>query len=89
MQRYMFAIEQKIVRNWIRPPSAVAGTRCEVSVRQLPGGEVVSVVVQQCNGDEAVRRSVEAAVYRASPLPVPDDPSVFDRNLRFVFKPEQ
>ncbi len=89
LTRYMFALRQKIERNWVRPPSATAGTSCEVSVRQLPGGEVVNVVVERCNGDEAVRRSVEAAVYKASPLPEPEDPSLFERNLRFVFEPTQ
>jgi colicin import membrane protein len=89
LARYTFALRQKIERNWVRPPSATAGTRCEVSVRQLPGGEVVNVVVERCNGDEAVRRSVEAAVYKASPLPEPEDPSLFERNLRFVFEPTQ
>jgi colicin import membrane protein len=41
------------------------------------------------NGDEAVRRSIEAAVYKASPLPAPADPSVFDRNLRLEFRPTE
>ncbi|MDH4109722.1 MAG: cell envelope integrity protein TolA [Gammaproteobacteria bacterium] len=89
MARYMYALQQKIERNWIQPPSAGADTSCEVSVRQLPNGEVVSVVVESCNGDENVRRSVEAAVYKASPLPQPEDPSLFERNLRFIFEPTQ
>ena len=62
---------------------------CTVNVRQLPGGEVVSVSVTVCNGDESVRRSIEAAVYKASPLPNPEDPSLFERNLRFIFEPIQ
>ena len=89
LERYVFALRQKIERNWVRPPSAVQGTSCTVSVRQLPGGEVVGVTVESCNGDEAVRRSVEAAVFKASPLPQPEDPSLFDRNLRFLFEPTQ
>ena len=84
---YIFAIQQKIVRNWVRPPTATAGIECIVNVRQLPGGEVVNVSLGSCNGDEAVRRSIEAAVYKASPLPAPADPSVFDRNLRLEFRP--
>ena len=87
--RYIYAIGQKIVRNWIPPASSVQGLKCVVSVRQLPGGEVVSVVIERCNGDEAVRRSVEAAVYKASPLPLPEDPNLFDRNLLFEFEPTE
>jgi colicin import membrane protein len=84
---YIFAIQQKIARNWVRPPTASAGIECIVNVRQLPGGEVVNVTLGSCNGDDAVRRSIEAAVYKASPLPAPADPSVFDRNLRLEFRP--
>ena len=84
---YIFAIQQKISRNWVRPPTAVAGIECIVNIRQLPGGEVVSVSIGACNADATVRRSIEAAVYKASPLPAPRDPSVFDRNLRLEFRP--
>jgi colicin import membrane protein len=34
-----------------------------------------------------VRQSIEAAVLRASPLPVPPDPSLFERNIEVRFKP--
>jgi len=82
-------ISQKVTRNWIRPPSTGAGLECVVVVTQIPGGEVAGVQIERCNGDAAVRRSIEAAVLKASPLPLPDDPSLFDRSLRFTFKPEQ
>ena len=84
---YIFAIQQNISRNWVRPPTAAAGIECIVNIRQLPGGEVVSVSIGACNADAVVRRSIEAAVHKASPLPVPSDPSVFDRNLRLEFRP--
>lgn len=89
MARYMYALQQKIERNWVQPPSAGPGTNCVVNVTQLPSGEVVRVVVESCNGDENVKRSVEAAVQKASPLPRPEDPSLFERNLRFIFEPTQ
>lgn len=85
---YMFAIQQRISRNWVRPPTARAGLECVVNIRQLPGGEVVSVSIGTCNADSVVRRSIEAAVHRASPLPTPSDPSVFDRDIRLIFRPE-
>ena len=71
----------------MQPASAVPGVECQVSVQQLPNGEVISARVTQCNGDELVRRSVENAVLAASPLPLPDDRVLFDRNLRFTFRP--
>jgi colicin import membrane protein len=57
-------------------------------VTQVPGGEVTQVSIGDCNGDQAVRESIQAAVYRASPLPPPPDPSLFDRNLKIDFKPD-
>ena len=89
LTRYMYALMTKIENNWIQPVSAGMGISCTVSVRQLPGGEVVSANVEVCNGDESVRRSIEAAVYKASPLPDPEDPSLFERNLKFIFEPIQ
>jgi len=84
---YIFAIQQKISRNWARPPTAVAGIECIVNIRQLPGGEVVSVSIGACNADATVQDSIRRAVHKASPLPAPGDPSVFDRNLRLEFRP--
>jgi len=81
MAAYQFAIAQKIRRSWAVPASAGPETRCTVRVTQLPGGEVVGVNIVSCNGDEAVVRSVEAAIRRSSPLPQPSNPDLFDRNL--------
>ncbi len=81
-------ITARIERAWLRPPTARPGIQCVLNVTQGPGGEVTQVSIGECNGDQAVRESIEAAVYRASPLPPPPDPSLFDRNLRINFKPE-
>jgi colicin import membrane protein len=81
MAAYQFAIAQKIRRNWAVPASAGPETRGRVRVTQLPGGDVVGVNIISCNGDDAVRRSVEAAIRRSSPLPEPANPDLFDRNL--------
>ena len=81
MDAYVYAIGQRIRRNWAVPASADAETRCTVLVTQLPGGDIVGVNIRSCNGDDAVKRSVEAAIRRSSPLPEPSDPDLFDRNL--------
>ncbi|MCZ6499525.1 MAG: cell envelope integrity protein TolA [Gammaproteobacteria bacterium] len=85
---YKAMIEQKVRRNWIRPPSAGAGVECTVNISQIPGGEVIDVRIAECNADEVTRRSIEAAVFKASPLPEPPDPNLFERNIIFNFKPE-
>ena len=86
---YMFAIQQKVERNWVRPANAEVGLECVVNVRQLPGGEVSDVSIGRCNGDETVKQSIRSAVYKSSPLPAPRDPRVFDRSLTLVFKPKE
>lgn len=87
--QYIADIQNKVERNWIRPASAKQGLRCKVVVNQIPGGEVINVTVTQCIGDEVFRRSVESAVYKASPLPRPSDPGLFDREIVFTFKPKK
>ncbi len=88
LDQWVEVIRQRVTRNWVRPASATAGLQCEVRVNQIPGGEVVDVTVGRCNGDAAVIRSIENAVLRASPLPPPPDPSLFERRIIFDFKPE-
>ena len=85
---YIRLIENRIQQNWIPPASAQAGIQCTVHVTQIPSGDVVDVRIGQCNGDEAVVRSIEAAVLRSSPLPRPSIPSLFDRNLEVIFRPQ-
>lgn len=89
MAAYQFAIAQKIRRNWSVPASASPDTVCVANVRQLAGGEIVGVTIISCNGDEAVKRSVEAAIHRSSPLPRPSDPDLFRPLLELNLRPEQ
>jgi colicin import membrane protein len=86
---WLSLIRDRVTRAWIRPPSARPGVNCEVHVTQVPGGVVTGVQIGSCNGDAAVRESIEAAVYRASPLPSPSNPDAFDRNLTFTFHPDE
>jgi len=81
-------IAAAIQREWQRPPTARPGIECVLNVTQLPGGTVTQVSIGDCNGDQAVRESIQRAVYRASPLPPPPDPTLFDRNLKINFKPD-
>ena len=89
MAAYEFAIRQRIRRFWSVPASAQADTRCTVRVRQLRNGDVVDVSIVSCeNADDAVRRSVVAAIQKSSPLPEPSNPDLFDSNLTINLTPE-
>jgi TonB family protein len=53
----------------------------------VPGGSVTGVSLGQCNGDDAVRQSIQTAVYNASPLPAPPNGVPFPHQLIITFKP--
>jgi len=78
---YTAMIQQKIYRNLSLPGSASDDLKCSVRVRQARGGEVLGVTFLSCNGDDAVIRSIEAAVFRSSPLPEPPQANLFDPNI--------
>ena len=85
--RYAAAIRAAVERAWNKPPTARPGLHCQVRVTQVPGGTVTDVKIGTCNGDAAVQESIKLAVNRASPLPAPPDPSLFERNLQLEFAP--
>lgn len=85
-QQYIGAITTQVTNNWLRPPTAQPGLRCTISIVQIPGGEVISAAIRgRCNGDEATRRSLIAAVERAGSLPYRGFEDVFAREIDFNF----
>ena len=85
--RYAAALTDAIQRNWTRPDSVPIGQRCVINIRQIPGGQVISARVDpSCPYDELGRRSIEAAVLKAQPLPYAGFEPVFNRNLRLNFE---
>lgn len=89
VDRYIPVIKDKIRQYWVRPPALGRDLQTVVSLRLIPGGDVVpnSVHVVQSSGNTAFDQSVIAAVYNASPIPVPSGPP-FERfrefNLQFT-----
>ena len=87
--RYAAALQAAIVAKWTRPDSIPLGGLCRLIIRQLAGGEVVDVQVSSpCAYDEQGRRSIEAAVLKAQPLPYQGFEAVFNRNLTLNFRAE-
>jgi colicin import membrane protein len=90
LARYQAAIQAAIRSKWTQPDSVQPGQRCQIVIHQLPGGEVVDAkVAPSCPYDEFERRSVEAAVLKAQPLPYAGFESVFNRTLRLNFFAEE
>lgn len=85
--RYKAALNAAILQQWTRPDSVQLGQRCVIHIRQIPGGQVISAQVDSnCPYDDPGRRSVEAAVLKARPLPYAGFESVFRRDLDLTFE---
>ena len=91
VDKYKALIRQRVSRSWSRPVSSAKGLKCVVSVRLTPSGEVLAAAVVRSSGDSLFDRSVENAVYKSAPLPLPADPRLFDnfREIEFLFNPEE
>ena len=90
LSQYIPYIQDKIQRNWLRPAGSPAGLSCLILVKLIPGGEVVDAKVVRSSGDPLFDRSVETAVLKASPLPLPEDAAMFKyfREINFNFNPD-
>lgn len=86
---YTAYIQEKIQQNWLQPGGSPEGLSCIVQVSLIPGGDVAKVQIVRSSGDALFDRSVENAVHKASPMPLPKDAAVFKyfRELRLIFKP--
>jgi colicin import membrane protein len=89
LSEYIPYIQDKIQRSWLRPAGSPPGLTCLIQVKLIPGGEVVSAKVIRSSGDPLFDKSVETAVLKASPLPLPSDPGMFKyfREINFNFDP--
>lgn len=84
-------IQAKIYEAWRYPPSARPEMEVIVRISLVPTGEVIQVTLEKSSGNQALDRSVLAAVKRAQPLPVPEDSRLFEqqfRNFVMSFRPE-
>lgn len=77
------------VRGFVVLPEGLTGNPDAVfQVIQLPTGEVLSTKLVKSSGHRGYDEAVERAILKASPLPRPDRPEHFNRELRLTFKPK-
>ncbi|MCW5590048.1 MAG: cell envelope integrity protein TolA, partial [Legionellales bacterium] len=82
VSQYMGLIQSAIENNWNKPESSSPDAKAKLLVKLAPGGMVVAVSIATTSGDSALDQSAMNAVYKASPLPVPSDPDIFDQYFR-------
>ena len=82
-------IRARIRGNIIYDLSRIPGNPESIfDVTLLPTGEVLNVVKRKSSGNPGYDEAVERAIYKSSPLPKPDSPSVFRRQLELHFRPQ-
>lgn len=90
LQKYKALIQAAIQQNWVVPGSSNPDLTCELTIKLGPGGTVLSVQVTRSSGDSGLDNSARAAVYKASPLPVPTDADLASQfhELRLTASPK-
>ena len=82
--RYIAAMNRTANASW-DPVGVPPGVRCNVSFRQLPGGEVFGEPLYlNCAFDAVARESVERALHK-QPMPYTEFQKVFDPNPSITF----
>ncbi|KTC65105.1 TolA colicin import membrane protein (plasmid) [Legionella adelaidensis] len=90
VDKYKALIISAISRQWILPENINSGVSSQFRIRLAPNGAVLEVNLTRSSGDPILDRSAQAAIYKASPLPVPKDPEMFDvfRDISLTVRPE-
>jgi colicin import membrane protein len=86
---YSDRIRAKIRGNIVLPPDIKGNPMAVFEVVQIPSGEVISTRLVKSSGHAAYDDAVERAIRKSSPLPRPDDASLFERSLRLTFCPQE
>jgi len=87
--RYIEKIRARIWSNIIPPSDLKGNPEAIFDVIQLPTGEVLSARLRKSSGSKDYDEAVERAILKSSPLPKPDRPEQFMRELTLKFRPRE
>ena len=84
-----WAIKEEISKNWSEPGD-FSGLSVAFLVKVDREGNVLSVKMTRSSGDARLDESAENAIFKASPLPFPDEGRFYEylKEFNFIFKPE-
>jgi colicin import membrane protein len=86
---YADKIRSKIKSNIVVPTEIKGNPEAIFDVVQLPTGEVLSARLRKSSGYDLYDSAVERAILKSSPLPLPDRPDQFRRELQLKFRPQE
>lgn len=84
---YANKIRIKIRSNIMLPANIQGNPEAVFKVDQLPGGEVLDVRLTRSSGNGSLDAAIERAIRKSSPLPLPDNPALFERTLEIKYRP--
>lgn len=87
MAAWQDKIRAKIRSNIVLPRDLAGNPEAIFDVALLPTGEVLTARKRKSSGHAGYDEAVERAILKSSPLPKPDEPSVFERRLELRFRP--
>ena len=90
-EKYIALIQNHVKRQIVEPPNLQGNPQVEFDVVLIPGGEVLTVKLRRSSGVPAYDAAVERAILKASPLPLPPDPALFQqfRDLHLKIRPKE
>jgi colicin import membrane protein len=81
-------IRGKIRGNILLPPDLAGNPEAIFEVTLLPTGEVLTHKLKKSSGHKGYDDAVERAILKSSPLPKPEQPGLFERQLELRFRPQ-
>lgn len=84
---YRDKIRLKIRGNLVLPTDIKGNPEAIFDVVQLVTGEVYSVKLRKSSGHPGFDNAVERAILKSSPLPKPDRPELFQKELELKYRP--
>ena len=87
MADYIEKIKAKIKGNTLVPGEIKGNPEAIFDVVQLPSGEIISANLRKSSGYTSYDTAIERAILKSSPLPKPDNPNLFQRNITLKFRP--
>ena len=89
--RYKAMVLQAIAAQWIVPDGIDKDAACQLLISIAPDGVVLDVQLLSSSGNVILDRSAQAAVLKASPLPVPEAKELLKkfRTIKLTVKPEE
>ena len=74
--------------NIVLPQNIQGNPEAVFEILLLPTGDVLNVTLKKSSNNSLLDDAIERAILKSSPLPKPDDPSVFERRLQLTYRPK-